>query len=52
MPTTCAKSSKNMMKSQKIGKEKNLQALTCNGIIPPITMTAHAASQSRDTSKE
>ena len=52
MPTTSAKSSKKIMKSQKIGREKYLQALTWNGTIPPCTITAPAASQSKDTLKE
>ena len=52
MPTTCAKSSKNIMKSQKNGKEKKNQALTWNGIMPPSTMTEHAASISKDILKE
>ena len=51
MPTTCAKSSNSIIKSQKIVRDTNLQALTWNIIIPPITMNAHAASQSRDILK-
>ena len=47
MPTTCAKSSKNIMTSKNIGKEEYLQTLTWNGIIPPSTMTTYAASQSK-----
>ena len=49
--TTFAKSSKNIMKYQKIGRETNLQALTWNGTMPPSTMTTPVASQSKDTLK-
>ena len=49
MPTTFAKYSRNVMKYHNIGMETNLQALTWNSIIPPRTMTAPAAYQSKDT---
>ena len=45
MPNTSVKSSKNIMKSQKIGKEKNFQALTWNGTMTPHKKTTPSASQ-------
>ena len=47
MPTTFAKSSRTIMKSQKIGKE-NFQALTGNIIMPPSKMATPAAYKSTD----
>ena len=40
IPTTSAKYSKNIMKYQKIEKEKRLQSFTWKGTITPGTMTA------------
>ena len=51
MPTTFAKSSRTSMKSQKIGKENNFQALTWTGIMSPSTMNAHAAYKPTDKLK-
>ena len=51
MPNTFSKSSKNIIKYQKIGKGEFLQLLIWNGIITPSTMTAPAASQCKNTLK-
>ena len=51
MPTTSAKSSKKIIKSQNIGKEKILQAFTWNVNMPPRKMTAPSTSQYKDILK-
>ena len=48
MPTAFAKSSKNIMKYQKIENVGGVQVLNWNGIIPTITMTTPSAYQSKD----
>ena len=51
MSITFAKFAKNIIKSQKIGRETNVHKFNWNCIIPPSTMAAPSAFQSKDTLK-